>query len=260
VRIRRQPAWLYLVIAAAVGQMLVFVIGTPYTWNGGGGSVGNRYFMNAYALFLFALPVTQRLWVALTPWIVGSLFVAPLVLNPFYSSFYPGNYAKHGPLRMFPVELTLVYDWPINTDAGRVRLWFGDHEGRRDPGFQVYFFDDNAYPPEGDKTFWVKGESRSEFLIKTDRPMKQAIITLTAGAVPTEVGVTIAGRSQTVALRAGEQQRVMFTLPPGFPYQATWPVWTASVSSSRGFVPIFFEADSVDTRYLGVRVDPVLVE
>jgi hypothetical protein len=260
VRIRRQPAWLYLVIAAAVGQMLVFVIGTPYTWNGGGGSVGNRYFMNAYALFLFALPVTQRLWVALTPWIVGSLFVAPLVLNPFYSSFYPGNYAKHGPLRMFPVELTLVYDWPINTDTGRVRLWFGDHEGRRDPGFQVYFFDDNAYPPEGDKSFWVKGESRSEFLIKTDRPMKQAIITLTAGAVPTEVGVTIAGRSQTVALRAGEQQRVMFTLPPGFPYQATWPVWTASVSSSRGFVPIFFEADSVDTRYLGVRVDPVLVE
>jgi hypothetical protein len=257
--IRRRPAWQYLVVATAFGQILLFVIATPYTWNGGGGSVGNRYFMNAYGLFLFALPVTSRLWVALTPWIIGSVFTAPLVLNPFYSSFYPGSYAKHGPLRMFPVELTLVYDWPINTDESRVRVWFGDHEGRGDPGFQIYFFDENAYLPEGDKTFWVKGESRSEFLIKTDRPMKQAVITLTAGLVPTDVDITVAGRSQRVSLRAGEQQRVMFALPPGFPYQATWPVWTASVSSSRGFVPIFYEADTTDTRYLGVRVDPVLV-
>jgi hypothetical protein len=257
--IRRRPAWQYLVMAAAVGQILLFVIATPYTWNGGGGSVGNRYFMNAYGLFLFALPVTSRFWVALMPWIIGSVFTAPLVLNPFYSSFYPGSYAKHGPLRMFPVELTLVYDWPINTDTSRVRVWFGDHKDQGDPGFQIYFFDDNAYLPEGDKTFWVKGASRSEFLIKTDRPMKQAVITLTAGAVPTEVDVTIAGRSQRVSLRAGEQQRVMFALPPGFPYQAIWPVWTASVSSSSGFVPIFYEADTTDTRFLGVRVDPVLV-
>jgi hypothetical protein len=257
--IRRRPAWQYLVMAAAVGQILLFVIATPYTWNGGGGSVGNRYFMNAYGLFLFALPVTSRFWVALMPWIIGSVFTAPLVLNPFYSSFYPGSYAKHGPLRMFPVELTLVYDWPINTDTSRVRVWFGDHKDQGDPGFQIYFFDDNAYLPEGDKTFWVKGASRSEFLIKTDRPMKQAVIALTAGAVPTEVDVTIAGRSQRVSLRAGEQQRVMFALPPGFPYQAIWPVWTASVSSSSGFVPIFYEADTTDTRFLGVRVDPVLV-
>ena len=257
--IRRRPAWQHLVIAAGLAQMFVFVVGTPYTWNGGGGSVGNRYFMSAYGLYLFVLPVTTRLWVAVLPWIVGSIFVAPLVLNPFYASFYPGSYAKHGPLRLFPVELTLVYDWPINTDESRVRKWFGDHEGRGDPGFQIYFFDDNAYLPEGDKTFWVKGASRSEFLIKTDRPMKQAIITVTAGQVATEVDVNVAGRSQHLSLRGGEQQRLVFTLPPGFMYQATWPVWTASVASSQGFVPIFYEAETTDTRFLGVRVDPVLV-
>jgi hypothetical protein len=256
--IRRRPAWQYLVVAAGIAQMLVFIIATPYTWNGGGGSVGNRYFMSAYGLFLFVLPVTTRLWVAIVPWIVGSVFVAPLVLNPFYSSFYPGSYAKHGPLRLFPVELTLVYDWPLNTDRAHTVVWFGDHPGQGDPGFQHYFVDDNALP-EGDKTFWVKGESRSEYLIKTDRPMKQAIYTLTAGAVATDVDVIVAGRSQHVSLRAGEQQRLVFTLPAGFLYQAIWPVWTASVSSSRGFVPIFYEADTTDTRYLGVRVDPVLV-
>ena len=36
-------------------------------------------------------------------------------------------------------------------------------------------------------------------------------------------------------------------------------VWVVSVSSSTGFVPIFNDADH-DTRYLGVRVKPMLVE
>jgi len=36
-------------------------------------------------------------------------------------------------------------------------------------------------------------------------------------------------------------------------------VWTASISSSAGFVPLFTEG-STDTRFLGVRVRPMLVE
>jgi hypothetical protein len=258
--IRRRPAWQYLVAAAAVAQMLTFIIATPYTWNGGGGSVGNRYFMSTYGLFVFLMPALQRFSFAFIPWIVGALFTAPLVLNPFYSSFHPGSYAKYGPLRWLPVELTLVYDWPINTDAARVRVWLGDHPGMGDRGFQVYYFDDNAYPPEADKSFWVKGESRAEFLIKTDRAASQVVLTLTAGPIATDVVATIGRRTQRIALRAGEQQRVFFRLDGGFPYQGTWPVWTASVSSSRGFVPGFYEAGSSDVRYLGVRVDPVLVD
>jgi hypothetical protein len=257
---RRRPAWQYFVVAAAIAQMLTFAIITPYTWNGGGGSVGNRYFMSAYGLFLFLMPALPRLWLSFVPWIAGALFTAPLVLNPFFASFYPGSYAKYGPLRWLPVELTLVYDWPINTDASRVRLWFGDHPDGNDPGFQIYFFDDNAYLPEGDKSFWVKGQSRAEFLIKTDQPMSRAVLTLTAGPVATDVVATVGRRSQTISLNAGEQQRVFFSLDPGFLYQGTWPVWTASVSSSHGFVPIFHETGSTDSRYLGVRVDPMLIQ
>ena len=137
--------------------------------------------MSAYGLLLFVMPALPRLWVAFVPWVVGALFTAPLVLNPFYASFHPGSYAKHGPLRWLPVELTLVYDWPINTDSSRVMVWFGDHEDGKDPGFQLYFFDDNAYLPAENKTFWVKGESRAEFLIKTDKPISKAVLTLTAG-------------------------------------------------------------------------------
>jgi hypothetical protein len=232
---------------------------TPYTWGGGGGSIGNRYFMGAYGVFLFLLPPIRRMWLALVPWAVGLLFMAPLVMNPFATSFRPGDAAKKGPLRLLPIELTMVYDWPINTDRSRVAVWFGDSPGQNDPGFQIYFFDDNAYPREEDKSFWVKGESRAEFLIKTDRPMKRATLTLTGGLVPTQVTATLDGRSQEIALAAGATQQITFTLSEGFPYQGRWPVWVASVSSSAGFVPSFYGQGN-DNRYLGVRVKPVLTE
>ncbi len=254
---RRRPAWQWLVAAAAVVQILLFVISLPYTWLGGGGSVGNRYFMGVYGIFLFLMPPIGSVVTALVPWLVGGLFVMPLVFNPFVASFRPGDNAKHGPLRLLPPELTLVNDLPVNTDTSRVRIWFGDNPDLHDPGFQIYFLDDNAYGREVDKSFWVKGESRAEFLIKTDRPMKRAVLTFTAGPLATDVKVSIAGRTQAVHVPAEESQQITFALPPGFWYQARAFVWVVSISSSTGFTPVFYGAD--DSRYLGVRVRPTLV-
>ena len=90
--------------------------------------------------------------------------------------------------------------------------------------------------------------------------MKRLVLTLTAGPVPTDVTATVAGRSQRLSLARGGTQQLFFSLGEGFPYQGQWPVWTASVSSSNGFVPALEEQPSDDTRYLGVRVKPTLVE
>ena len=256
--VRRRPAWQYFVLLGALGQIAILIVSVPYTWNGGGGSVGNRYFMGAYGVFLFLLPPIRHTWVAIVPWLVGALFTAPLVLNPFVTSFKPGDHAKSGPFRWLPPELTLVYDWPINNQRDRVMVWFGDNPRGSSPGFQLYFFDDNAFV-EGDGTFWAKGESRAEFLIKTDRPMKRLQLTLTAGPQPVRVDAELSGRSQEVALAPGESRQITFALDRGFPYQGKWPVWTASISASSGFVPIFY-GESTDARFLGVRVKPVLVE
>jgi hypothetical protein len=254
---RTRPAWQWLVLAAGIIQIVFFVVNLPYTWLGGGGSVGNRYFMGVYGVFLFLLPPLTRTWTAIVPWLVGGLFTAQLVLNPFVTSFHPGDYAKKGPLRWLPVERTLVNDLPINTDAAKVRVWFGDDPVLHDPGFQIYFLDDNAYGREEDRSFWVKGESRAEFLIKTDRPMKRLVLNLSPGPLDTTVRASVDGRSQHVILR--DAQQISYTLPPGFWYQARAYVWVVSISSSTGFVPIFHGADK-DTRFLGVRVRPMLVE
>jgi hypothetical protein len=251
---RRRPLWQYLVAVAVLAQILLFIIATPYTWFGGGGSVGNRYFIGAYGLVLFLLPSVSRVWLAMLPWAVGALFMAKLVLNPFVASSRPGEYADNGPLRWLPVELSNINDLPINTNPSRVLLWFGDNPGVGDPGFQIYLVDKNAFREE--KTFWVRGRSRAEILIKADRPMKRLILILTGAAVRTNVVARVQGRSQDVTISPGELHRLVFNLGDGFPYEGRW-IWKASVSSSEGFVPLFVQG-SDDTRFLGVNVRPMV--
>src|SRR4030095_1446307 len=113
-----------------------------------------RFCRKCPGLFLFLLPPLDSVGLALAPWAVGALFTAKIVLNPFYSSFYPAEHAKAGPLRWLPVEMTLINDLPINTRLDRVRVWFGP-EGAR---FQIYFIDDNAFGREQDSV-WVGGGS-----------------------------------------------------------------------------------------------------
>jgi hypothetical protein len=254
---RRRPGWQWLVLAGGVAQILFFIIVTPYTWNGGGGSVGNRYFMGAYGIFLFLMPPIASLSLSFVPWVIGAVFVARMVLNPFAASFYPGRNAKSGPVRVLPVERSLVNDLPIMNEPERVRQWFGDRPGVGDPGFQIYFLDDNAYGPETDKAFWVRGESRAEFLVKTDRMMKRLHLILAPGPLDTDVTISVNGQKKHVTVT--EPMEVSFDLSRGYWYETRAFVWTVSVSSSTGFVPIFNGAAG-DARFLGVRVTPYLVE
>ena len=254
---RRRPGWQWLALFAGLLQGIIFIVATPYTWSGGG--VGNRYFFGGYGAMLFVLPPVQSLAAGFAEWAIGAVFVAPLVLNPFVASFHPAENAKSGPLRVLPVELTLVNDLPVNTDPEHHRLWFGD-TGQGDPGFLVYFLDDNAYGRELDKSFWTRGGKRADFIIKTDRPIRRATFSLTAGPRPTDVRITIAGRKQDVHLDAEQTRDIVMTMPAGVPYEKEVQalVWVATVRSTSGFTPIFFDPKSTDSRYLGVRVKPVL--
>ena len=254
---RQRPGWQWLVLASGLLQGLAFLILTPYTWHGGG--VGNRYFFSGYGVMLFVFPPIQSVSASFAQWAIGGLFVGPMVLNPFVASFHPADNAKSGPLRMLPVELTLVNDLPVNNEPQHARLWFGD-TGQGDPGFLVYFLDDNAFDREADKSFWTRGRARAEFIIKTDRPIVRARFTLTAGPVDTDARVKIGSRVQDVHLEPGASREIVFAMPPGLPYEKEVQAlaWTASVSSTGGFTPVFFDSASTDTRFLGVRVKPVL--
>jgi hypothetical protein len=256
---KRRPGWQWLVLGSALAQGLFFVITTPYTWSGGG--VGNRYFFTGYGVMLFLLPPIESIALAFVPWCVGALFVAPLVLNPFVSAARPAANADSGPLRALPVELTLLNDLPIFTEADtRGRVWFGE-VGQGDPGFLLSFLDSNAFGKEADKSFWVRGKSRAEIVIKTDRDIRKATFTIAAGPVASEVTVRIAGRSRSLHLEPGQTEQVSMSMPPGLRYEKEIEgglLWHASISCSSGFTPIFHDPGATDVRYLGVRVKLML--
>ncbi len=247
----RRFGWQWLVLAAVVGESLLQLVWLPYTYYGGPGVLGSRYYMNVYGLQLFLLPAMTSVVAALVPWFVGCLFTAKITLNPFYYSFHPHEHAKSGPLRWLPVEMTLINDLPINTRVDRVRALFG-----QGPRFQIYFLDDNAYPREGD-SFWVRGRARADLLFKTPEPARRIRLTLENGPKPTNVAIRIGGRRSTTSLAPGEKTVVHLPLGPGFPYQGT-KVWYVTIHPDTGHVPLF-DVGGEDHRYLGVKVTPALL-
>jgi hypothetical protein len=256
---RRRPAWQWFVLLSALAQGLVFVVLTPYTWSGGG--VGNRYFFGGYGVMLFLLPPVELMAAAVVPWIIGGLFVSPSVLNPFFVSFRPSEIAKAGPLRMLPVELTLLNDLPIFTEGpARARVELGG-VGETDPKFYASFLDDNVHGREEDRSFWTRGDSRADIVFKVGAPLKRAVFTVAAGPVPVEVRIVIGGRSSELRLGAGETGQTFVTMPDGLPYEKEVEgalLWDVHVYTKGGFTPIFFDPSSNDSRYLGARIKPML--
>ena len=252
---KRRPGWQWLVLASALAQGLVFVVATPYTWSGGG--VGNRYFFSGYGVMLFLLPPIESLALAFAPWAIGALFVAPMVLNPFVASFRPSENAKSGPLRLFPVELTLLNDLPVNTDPSAPGCGSATPDRRDRASSSIS--STTTPTAEADRSFWTRGESR-RIHRKADRPIRRALFTMTAGPVPADVGIAIAGRKQSLHLGPNETQQVTFAMPAGFPYEkeVRQLLWHTTISTSSGFTPVFYDPASTDARYLGVRVKPVL--
>jgi hypothetical protein len=63
-----RPAWQWLTLAAGVGSAIVLMLYMPFTYSGGGGPVGNRYFLSVYPVFLFVTPPLLRASSACCRW------------------------------------------------------------------------------------------------------------------------------------------------------------------------------------------------
>jgi hypothetical protein len=258
---RRRASWQWLVLGSIVMQALVFLVTQPYSYFGGGGSVGNRYFMGGYGIAIFLFPPVRSWLVGLLPWIVGGAFMAPHVLSPFDTSMRPGDRAFSGPLRLLPVELTNFTDLPVMTEREMMVRWFGVTEAH--PGFQVLYLDKNSWLQEADGlSFWTRGRSRADLLVRTNEPERRLELRLRAGPLATTVDIDLDGQRATVPLAPGQTSVVQLAPPRGFPYKDRDGflsyIWRLSITTDSGFVPA--ERDGgPDTRLLGVLVTPLIV-
>ena len=264
---RDRAMWQWLTLAAGLGTAAVLLLYMPFTWSGGGGPVGNRYFLGTYGVFLFVVPPLQTAVAALLAMAVSGLFLGPVISNPFYASRHPGDHSKAGVYRWLPTELTMVNDLPVNVQPSRIKQPLGG-----DPPVFAYFIDDNVYNREGD-AFWVKGESTADIVLRapiapeaeaagvrqpTSLRIEKLTVILESGPKPNRVRIDGGAGERVIEMAPSSQQTFEIEMPNGVPYKyhpdfPTNYVYLLSISSSTGFVPMF-ENGSSDSRHLGVMV------
>ena len=264
----QRRSWQWLVGGALVAGAIALITYMPYTYSGGGAPIGNRYYLSYYPLFLFLVPALTDMRPAIVALTIGALFTAKLTLNPFYTSSNPGEHAKAGPLRLLPIELTLLNDLAVSADPERSRRSLGGT-----PPVAGYFVDDGAYPPEAG-AFWVRGDSRADIVLRApttptaaEEPAPLRVrawsFEVTNGSVQNRIRIRSGWHRSSFDLAPGEVTVVELGAGPRIPYKpARFPtnyVYSVSVTTSDGFVPFLEDVKNSDSRYLGamVRIVPV---
>lgn len=112
---------------------------------------------------------------------------------------------------------------------------------------RAFFFDDWAYPEKDG--FWTRADGRAMVVIDTDEGTRRSgmPISITAGAVPTRVTLSVGNWQETFALAAGQQQDVALPAAPD-------GVWALSIQSGPGFRPSERDPASRDVRSLAAWI------
>jgi hypothetical protein len=189
----------WLLLGSATAFALFFLLLIAWNWQGGGGFVGNRYFVNVYPLFLFLVTRVRPKTVIPAGYALAGLFLSPLLLAPFGSPGPEPTLQMHVrgiPFRWFPLELTL------RNVPGYQRVPLGDFRliGRRE-----------AFLPLSE-SMWLHGALPVELWLVADRPLGRLAFQVTSAAPHNRVEVRMGDFRRTLALDAGESARV--DLPP----------------------------------------------
>lgn len=243
----RFEQWRVSAFLGVLAATLVVLILVPYTWSGGGGPPGNRYFLSFYPGLFFITPPLNSAIPPLLAWIGGALFTAKMVINPFYTARFTWETTERGWARRLPVELTMVNDLPVMLDTAiRGRVRYG-----QDPWMFLYFLDKHAYPPEPDG-MWIGGGGRADVIVRTVDPIHH--LTITAFS-PIQTVLTISAGGPTSTVQIVPRTSITFDLPAaaGVRGQSGW-AYLLSARSSEGFTPRLQDPNLRDDRNLGVQL------
>ncbi len=177
----RKGKWLISTIAVVA---LILIIQIPSNYHGGGGALGNRYFVSLYPLLLLSVPKLPNKKIVAALIAIAAFFSGPFLVYPWLSSYQPGEFTRSGFYSRLPIEWTLVGAYPIfHPDLYRVTFpgsqgywYFLDHRssGKKDNGFYVQPGEPAHIILELDKeqsfmdlytssdSFWAHGTIRSQ--------------------------------------------------------------------------------------------------
>jgi hypothetical protein len=244
----RREIWRVATFLTLMVSTLTLLLIFPFTWSGGGGPPGNRYFLSLYPTLFFLVPPLDSAWPGMVAWLGGALFTAKILVNPFVAAKFPYQTTERGPLRRLPVEVTMTNDLPIMLDAVRTRIWYAD--------VLLYFLDGHAYkpeviePPDG-KGIWVGGNGRADIIVRCAWPIDRLVITAET-PIPTTFIVSMGSAESRVAMTPGHP--VTFDVPASGARGLNSYAYLLSARSTEAFIPHLIDSSSDDYRNLGVLI------
>jgi hypothetical protein len=237
---RERAGWLAL--AALVVSWIFYIRMIPDNWYGGGGTVGNRYFLNLLPLTFLLIPRGREWIVAAGGLVMGALFLGPVWCHPVQHSLRPGDHALRGPFRLLPAELTMLNDLSVFTEPWRKKRPYGDTEGDAHKGWPAdpkaywfYFLDAGAYgqEPIGEELgFWLRGGGPAEVLLRALEPVRRMKVRVTGGPAGDDLTVAVGGLRERLQLKAGETRELLIEPGDAFVYYDSF-LYTMRFNSRR---------------------------
>lgn len=243
----------WLILGAIFAEILIYIVFMPDNYGGGGGTLANRYFLNIFPLFLF-LPLEKRkIRDFVVIWIMAAVFIAPILISPYSHSHYPSMHVKKFPFKALPVEMTLVNNFPTNTNP-----WAFRQEVGTQPNIGwLHFLDNNFYRriKKSDlekRGFWTRGPSTSEIILKTYYPVKRLDFHLLNNPrMRNEITVQVGRQKKRITL--GTKQRGTLSFSPVKPFKIkALHLYRIKISAAKGSIPYFETETSKEKRFLGV--------
>jgi hypothetical protein len=226
---RDRPAWLALVTVVLSGLAYIWII--PDNWYGGGGTLGNRYFLNLLPAFFFLVPRGRERLVAALGALVAAVFLAPVLASPVLHSLRPGEHAARGPIRLLPAELTMLNDLSVFTGPWRKKRPFGFVGDASRPAdadaYFLYFMDDGTFGKEayaGHEGFWLRGGERAEVVVRAFdlAPVQRVLLRLTGGPLGDSVTARLGWSSERIGVGPGQTREVALPAGRGLRYYDTY--------------------------------------
>lgn len=233
--------------------ILTYMVGIPWNYFGGSGTIGNRYLMNAFPIFLYCIQKEPSRKILFAGIVASLFFTGCFLFTPVISSFDNALHQKQSVFRTLPLERTLLSDLPINTNLRARRIAFDET-----PNYFVYFMDDNTYYKEAFDHyygFWVKGERETEIVLRTFQRVSQLLVRVKSLKPGNRVTIDVNGKSTEILCKDPVFYVGNLSLPAPMPYDrdgtgATY-LYDIKIRSVAGTITTL---DSPEERYLGAFI------